>query len=267
MSKYRFIILGVLIIMCSISCLAQHSEPKPLMGQKALKTFLKYHIDYPKEELKSNTQGTVIIEFTTDQSGKVIDYQIIRKVSAKLDSSALSIFKLILWKPATSYGKAVDGTSNFELKYNVKNFQKLSRRRGYKHISLPFTPVDTSGTIYSLKQVDTVPMANLEAGEKSVTDFIYSKLTYPDAALKLGLVGEVELSFIIETNGLPSNIITLKHLGGGCSEEATKIIESIRWKPGIVNGQAVRTLYSISVHFKKDSNKDGHIPNQQGSGI
>lgn len=267
MSEYRISLVSIIIIFWTISCNAQYSEPQPTMGQKALKSFLKYHIDYPEEELINYTQGTVDIEFTTDEDGKVVDYHISKSVSQKLDSSATSIFKLILWKPATSYGKNVIGTSDFELKYNVKSFQKLSKRRGYRHIIIPFKPVDTSGIIYTLKQVDTVPKAKLEPGARSLSEMIYSKLTYPDAAFKLGLVGEVQLSFIIETNGLPSNIIALKHLGGGCTEEATKIIESIKWTPAIANGKAVRTYYTISVHFKKDSKRDDHIPNQQGTGI
>ena len=267
MSFHKLSFIVIFSILCSISCLAQDSDPVPIMGQKALKAMLKYHIDYPKEELKNNTQGTVAIDFTADKAGKIIDYHISKSVSPKLDSSALSIFKLILWKPATSRGRVVNGKSNFEIKYNVKSFQKLSRKRGYKHITLPITTVDNSGTIYNLKQVDTIPKAILEAETKSVTEFIYSELTYPDAALKLGLEGEVKVSFIIETNGIPSNIITEKHLGAGCTEEAIKIIETIKWTPGIKNNKAVRTHYMLSVAFKKPENRDGHIPNQAGSGI
>ena len=267
MSFFRLNISVIFLIIWSISCFAQYSEPKPIMGQKALKTFLKYHMDYPQDELKNNTQGTVVIKFTTDQSGKVIDYHIIKNISPKLDSSALSLFRLILWKPATSYGKTVIGSSDFEIKYNVRSFQKLSRRRRYKHITLRFTLVDTSGTIYTLKQVDTIPKAILEPGIKSISEFIYSKLTYPVAASRLALEGEVKVSFIIETNGLPSNIVAEKYLGAGCTEEAIKIIETLKWVPGIKNNEAVRTYYNISVHFKKDGKRDGHIPNQQGSGI
>lgn len=237
------------------------------MGQKVMKEFLNIHMDYPIKDLQSETQGTVKINFTTNESGKVTDYYIIQSVSAGIDSSALSIFKLILWAPAYSLGKPVIGKSEFKLKYNIKKFQKLSRRRGYKHIVYPVIPIDTTGTIYEIIKNDTVPKAILEPGVKSVTDLIYGKLTYPYAASRLGLNGKVELSFIIETNGLPSNIIVQKHLGGGCTEEAIKIIELIRWKPGIINGKAVRTLYKISINFKKGENKDGYIPNQQGTGI
>lgn len=267
MSFYRLNITVIFLIILSNSCFAQYTEPKPIMGQKALKTFLKYHMDYPQDELKNNTQGIVVIKFTTDKNGKVIDYYLINSISPKLDSSALSLFKLILWSPATSLGKTVIGSSNFELKFNIKSFQKLSRKRGYKHITLPFTPVDTSMTIYNLKQVDIIPKAVLEPGPASVSEYIYSKLTYPEAALRLGIEGEVKVSFIIETNGFPSNIVTEKHLGAGCTEETIKIIETLSWVPGIKNNEAVRTYYNISVHFKKDGKRGGHIPNQQGSGI
>ncbi len=267
MSMYGFNITWVFLIIFPISCNAQYTEPKPVMGQKICRELLKTHIDYPESELQNKTQGTVKIEFTTDYDGSVINYKVTQSISSALDSSAISLFKLILWNPATSLGKPVIGSSEFELKYNVKSFIKLTNRRGYKHIIPPITPVDTSGTIYQLKQLDTIPRAILPTGLRSVTELIYSKLTYPDAASKLGLTGKVELMFIVETNGLPSNIIVKKHLGGGCSEEAIDIVKTIKWVPGIRNGQAIRTLYRISIYFKKGENKDGHIPSQQGSGI
>ena len=267
MKMYSFNITWVFLIILSISCRAQYTEPTPVMGQKVCKVFLKTHMDYPENDLQSKTQGTVKIEFTTDNDGSIINYKVVQNISPALDSSAISLFKLILWNPATSLGKPVIGSSEFEVKYNVKSFNKLSNRRGYKHIILPFTPIDTSGTIYQSKQLDTIPIAILLPEFRTLTSQIYSQLTYPEAASKLGLTGEVELMFIIETNGLPSNIIVEKYLGGGCSEEAIDNVKTIKWIPGIKNNQAIRTLYRISINFKKGENKDSHIPSQQGSGI
>ena len=267
MSILKLSFTGLFFFLYFASSMAQHTEPMPITGQKRLKEFIKIHLDYPEKAFLENTQGTVKIKFTTDKNGEIIDIKIIQSVSAELDSSAISLLKLVQWNPATFNGKPVTGSAKFEIKYNTKSFNKNAKRRGYLHIVPPFTAADTSGIIYSLKQVDTVPEAILKPEIKSVSDYIYSRLSYPDAASKLGLSGEVKLSFIIETNGLPSNIVAIKHLGGGCTEEAMSIIEKIKWNPGIINKKAVRVKYFISVNFKKGKNKDGHIPSQQGSGI
>ncbi|MFK5854654.1 MAG: energy transducer TonB [Bacteroidota bacterium] len=267
MALYRSIIGIILTTMFSFSAISQHIEPKPIMGQKVFKQFIKTHIDYPEKDYQLKIQGTVVIEFTVDPLGNVTNYSISQHVSDAIDSVAIVIFKLVLWKPATSYGKQVKGTAEFEIKYNVKSYNKIVKRRGYNHITPPNYTIDNTGKMYSLKQLDTIPHAILPSGTKSVSSYIYKNLTYPDAAAKLALSGKVELSFIIETNGLPSNIIVTKHLGGGCTEEAIRIIETIKWQPGVLNNQAVRTQYAIPINFKKGDGRDGHIPNQQGSGI
>ncbi len=263
----RFTATLILLALVINTLNAQYIESKPAIGQKALKSMVKTFLDYPANDLKSKTQGTVKIEFTTDKTGTVTDYNIVQNVSKAIDSSALSLFRLIIWDPATSDGKPVAGKSDFEIKYNTKSFEKLAKRRGYKHIKQIHNPFDTSYTIYNIKQVTELPYPLLPKGYKTLPDYIYSQLVYPEAAMKLGLAGEVELMFIIETNGLPSNIITKKHLGGGCTEEAIRILEGIKWYPGLLNDSAVRTSYNLTIGFKQGENKDDHIPNQQGTGI
>ena len=261
------IIAVVCIFYCVASGMAQYTEPTPIMKKGEVKSFIKAHIDYPVSELENKNQGTVIIEFSTNKFGDVTNTTVVQPVSHALDSAALSIFKLILWKPATSYGKNVDGKSEFKIKYNIKNFTKITKRRGYKHIGKPTFATDTTLTIYNKKSIDTIPEPILPKGINNVSNFIYNNLVYPDVALKLALSGEVKLSFIIEADGLPSNITAQKTLGGGCTEEAIRIIELIKWKPGVYKNQAVRTSYNISIFFKKNDGGGTHIPNQQGSGI
>jgi len=267
MHTYRLSVVAIFLIVFSLSAMAQYTDSKPIMNKKTLKEFVKIHIDYPENEYQNKTQGTVEISSTIDEFGNVTDYQVTKSISPGLDSAAISIFRLILWNPATSLGKPVPSKSEFEIKYNIKSYNKLAQRRGYKHITPPTISIDTSMIIYGVKQLDTVPTAILEPGIRTISDLIYSKLTYPEAAIKLGLSGEVKLLFVVETNGLPSNIIAEKHLGAGCTEEAMKIVETIRWVPGIKNNKAIRTRYRLSVNFKNADNRDGHIPNQSGSGI
>jgi len=267
MTFFKYTLAVVLTLFVILVGKAQYTLPKPIMSQQVLKQFIKTHIDYPEISLQQKAQGTVSIQFTTNNQGIVTQYNISKRVSNEIDSAAISIFKLILWSPATSIGKPISGTSEFQIKYNIKSFKKNAKRRGYIHIPHPTTHTDTSGIIYKISQLDTIPEALLTPSTLSLRQYIYNNLTYPDAASKLALSGKVEISFIIETNGLPSNIIPISYLGGGCTEEAIRIIESIKWNPGIYNNKAVRTYNTITISFQKNENRDGYIPNQQGSGI
>ncbi len=267
MTFFKYISTVLLSLIFTISGYSQHTPPKPIMSQKVYKTFIKKHIDYPNVSLQQKQQGTVTIKFNTDYKSNVTQYNISNSISKELDSAAVSIFKLILWKPATSLGKSIAGISEFQIKYNIKSFNKNAKKRGYFHIPVPTTYPDTSLKIHTFKQLDTIPKTILPSNISSIQKYIYNNLTYPDAASKLALSGAVKISFIIETNGLPSNITPITYLGGGCTEEAIRIIELIKWQPGILNKKSVRSYHTITINFQKNESRDGHIPNQQGSGI
>ena len=257
----------LIMIFITLVAISQYVEPMPIVGQKSLKVMIKKHFDYPEYDLSKNISGNVIIDFETDKSGNITSYSVIQNVSHGIDSAAISLFRQIIWLPATYELKPVKGKASFELSYSKKIFDKLTKRRGYGHIIPPYIPMDTSYKIYKTKEIDMVPKPILEGSSKTLNSFIYNNLKYPESAIKVGIEGEVQLEFVIEKNGLPSNIVANKHLGGGCTEEAIRIISLINWYPGILNGYAVRSEKNISIKFQKSQNRDGFIPNQQGSGI
>lgn len=267
MTKIKTTITIFMWLIASLPAISQIEESKPKAGNKELSNYLKQHIDYPDMAYKNNIEGTVIIDFSTDTKGDVTRYSISKKVSPCLDSTAISLFRKILWLPATNYGKPISYNSEFSIKFKKKQMDKIAKRRGYFHIALPEYPIDTSYKIYDIKKLDTIPQAIIPDNSQSILQYIYKTLIYPEAAYRLSLKGDVQLSFIIEANGLISNLLPTKTLGGGCTEEAIKKIKLIKWKPGVYHKKSVRTNYIINIHFNKTENRDNYIPNQQGSGI
>jgi protein TonB len=93
-------------------------------------------------------------------------------------------------------------------------------------------------------------------------------LKYPEEAFRQNISGEVVLSFIVETNGLISHIIPEKPLGGGCTQEAIRIVELLKWMPGIKNNMAVRSKTNMKIIFKLAENQDlRYVPSGQNQGI
>jgi TonB family protein len=261
--SFLFLFLSVNIIFGQ-----DYQSPETQMPKNLISNFIRMHMQYPEQALKNNEEGTVTIDFTVNNAGEVISKKIAKSVSPTVDSAALRLFSLILWEPAKYLGESVEGESDFKVKYNIKHYQSLVKKRGYDQFLSPYKPVSTSLRIYTVKELDKAPEAIIDPTYKSVREFIISNLSIPEAALKLNVTGIVKLRFIIEANGLPSNIMVIQPLGGGCTEEAIRITQIIKWIPGIKDGEAVRTSYNLSFTFKpSDEIKNKEIPNQSNPGI
>jgi len=59
----------------------------------------------------------------------------------------------------------------------------------------------------------------------------------------------VIVSFVIEKDGAISDIRVLRNPGYGLDGEAIRVLKSLKtkWKPGILNGTTVRTLYTLPI--------------------
>ena len=63
--------------------------------------------------------------------------------------------------------------------------------------------------------------------------------------------GRVFISFVIEKDGSISNVQVLRGIGGGCDEEAVRVVQSLpKFKPGKQRGLRVRVAYTIPIVFK-----------------
>jgi TonB family protein len=245
-----------------------YESPHTRMSNNLVKQFINTHIEYPEKSIVNKEEGTVFINFNLDKRGNTSNIRVTQSVSRAIDSAALHLFRLIIWSPAKNYGKAVESESYFKIKYKIKHYQSLVKKRGYESIPVPIKPSSDSYDIFSIKELDKAPEALLDSIYDSPQDFIAKNLQLPEAALKLNLTGVVKLRFIIESSGLPSNIMVIEPLGGGCTEEAIRVVQLIKWMPGIKNHEAVRTCYNLTLNFDPaDEIKSKHIPNQSNTGI
>ena len=64
----------------------------------------------------------------------------------------------------------------------------------------------------------------------------------------------VLLSFVIEKDGSITDIKVLRNPGYGLDKEAIRVLKSLKtkWKPGMKNGQAVRTLYTLPIKVTRN---------------
>ncbi|MBS1689629.1 MAG: energy transducer TonB, partial [Bacteroidetes bacterium] len=84
-----------------------------------------------------------------------------------------------------------------------------------------------------------------------INSFIGKNLRYPDAARENNIEGRVVLKFVVNEDGSVSDISVLKGIGGGCDEEAKRVLSAMpKWKPGKQNGHAVKVYFTLPIVFK-----------------
>ena len=67
----------------------------------------------------------------------------------------------------------------------------------------------------------------------------------------MNIEGLVLVSFVVEKDGNISNASVLRGIGGGCDEEALRVVARMpAWKPGQQGGKPVRVRYTLPMRFK-----------------
>lgn len=88
-------------------------------------------------------------------------------------------------------------------------------------------------------------------GDAKLMEFVAKNIKYPQIARETGIQGRVFVGFVVETDGSVSNVKVLRGIGGGCDEEAVRVVKSMpKWKAGKQRGKAVRVSYMLPVNFK-----------------
>ena len=89
-------------------------------------------------------------------------------------------------------------------------------------------------------------------GDRALMNYIANQLKYPEEARKQGIEGIVVLQFTVEEDGRLTEISLRKDLGGGCGEEAIRLLKNMPpWVPAAAQGKPVRrTKMTLPVKFK-----------------
>jgi len=94
-------------------------------------------------------------------------------------------------------------------------------------------------------------MPSYPGGEAKLMEYVSKNIKYPQIARETGIQGRVFVGFVVEPDGSVSNVKVLRGIGGGCDEEAVRVVKNMpKWKPGKQRGKAVRVSYMLPVNFK-----------------
>ncbi|MBZ0242672.1 MAG: TonB family protein [Bacteroidales bacterium] len=93
-------------------------------------------------------------------------------------------------------------------------------------------------------------MPEFPGGPGKMMEYIAKNIKYPAMARESGIQGRVFVNFVVEPDGSVSNVKILRGIGGGCDEEAVRVVEDMpKWTPGRQRGKAVRVSFNLPVRF------------------
>ena len=94
-------------------------------------------------------------------------------------------------------------------------------------------------------------MPEFPGGAAKMMEYIQKNMKYPMMARESDIQGRVFVNFVVEPDGSISNVTVMRGIGGGCDEEALRVVESMpKWKPGKQRGSAVRCSFTVPIIFK-----------------
>ena len=104
-----------------------------------------------------------------------------------------------------------------------------------------------SDSIYNIVEV----MPEFPGGMSQMATYLSENIKYPEEAKDKNISGRVFIEFVIEKDGSVSNVNVMRSVGGGCDDEAVRVVKAMpKWKPGLMKGKPVRVHYVLPINFK-----------------
>jgi periplasmic protein TonB len=100
--------------------------------------------------------------------------------------------------------------------------------------------------IFTIVEEIAVPVGGLTV----FYDYVKENLRYPAPAKRMEIEGRVFVQFIVEKDGSITDVQAIKGIGGGCDEEAVRVVEhGSKWKPAKQRGKPVRQRMVLPITF------------------
>jgi protein TonB len=113
-------------------------------------------------------------------------------------------------------------------------------------LSLFLFAISFSGFGQTVAPKKVIPIAQYYAGgQDSMYSYINKKILYPSVAKRNRIQGECVIALKLKEDGRVENVTVVKNVGGGCAEEAARVVRLLKFRaPGF------QSQYTIPVIFK-----------------
>lgn len=127
---------------------------------------------------------------------------------------------------------------------------KLKRRELHKLNDTTVTGkcFDENGNEIPFTRFETMPKAPYD-----VPSYLSANMKYPETAKEKNIEGRVITKFIVDTDGTIIHAKIVKGIGGGCDEEAIRVVSSMpKWTPATQDDKKAKVFFTLPILFKLD---------------
>ena len=254
----------------------------PVEGMKNYVIALSSNIHIREEAIRNNVVGVINITAIVEENGELSHIKAKNDLGYGLASAVENGIKRSgKWKPAIINGRkvrssislpvAIGGQTTYywddtdELGRKVRkssHFFSGSEQDTLKNERLKNTKPLKTHRKEDGQELSVVSQSDLEAYDKvevqptpiggmnSFMLWVADHFEFPKDAIKRGVIGMIEVAFIVEKDGSLTHIDVKKDLGYGTKEATVALIESAKkWKPGIKDGKPVRVAYTLPIRL------------------
>lgn len=252
MKKTRIFTTFIVLIISflGLNLNAQTKSPEPKSGFPLTKKIVQNHLIYPQEALDQKKSGKITVFYDVDKDGTASNFRVEKSFDDECAAEAIRLVKMIEWNPALKDGKTVSFSDYYTVDFSAKTYKKNEEKNPRLMLPEQNYPAQESNDIYELKDLQHTPQPYFENPHVNMAAYLRTNLQFPEQAKQFEIQGTVTLSFVIETDGRASNIIVENSVGGGCDNEAIRLIQNLVWTPGVKDNKLVRTRTTQDITFK-----------------
>lgn len=195
------------------------------------------NVRYPKGAKKDGIEGTVFVNATIDESGRVANANVMRGVGHGCDEAAVSAVKKTLFTPAVKDGKKVKAKITIPIAFKLDggHGQKTGLSEGQGNSG------KSDDDVLITAEEMPAPVGGVEALMKG--------FTYPEGARARGVTGRVFIQFVVDEEGKPGNFNVIRPLDPECDAACVAFLKTSKWTPGKIHGKPVKVKVVFPVQF------------------
>ncbi|MBR5911171.1 MAG: M56 family metallopeptidase [Bacteroidales bacterium] len=215
-------------------------------GVEAMMNYIAENVKYPEKAKEKGISGRVFVGFIVEKDGSVTSAKVLRGIGGDCDEEAARVISSMpKWKPGKQKGEPV--RVSYQIPINFKlNDDTPTKSVKKTEANKPEMKPNADGVYQIVEEMPSFP-----GGDQKLMEYIANNINYPQEARDKGIEGRVFIRMVIEKDGSVSNVKLLRGIGGGCDEEAERVIKSMpKWKPGMMKGEPVPVSYQIPINFK-----------------
>lgn len=222
--------------------------------------FIYNNIKYPEVAKANGIEGRVIMRFVVEKDGSLGDVQVLRDPGGGCGKEAERVVKMMpKWIAGKQRGRTVKVWFTLPVVFKLPKETALDEEPMFAPMPEPVEPEQEA----IFKVVEDMPRFPgcenkglnktevRKCADAEVLKFVYGNLKYPKIARENGVEGRAILQWVVNPDGTISDIKVLRDPGGGCGEEAVRVIKLMpKWIPGKQRGRPVPVRYTFPVQFK-----------------